>query len=133
MSVLAVVHDLGLLSPGSLTANDQPAEQSADTGADGEAQAEEHTGHLDPVAPVLAGIVLILLAAKVGGDLFERMGMPAVLGELAVGVILGNFALLFGTDVLEQLFKLPFSNFDRMRNRYRRNKWRGNNLQKEVS
>jgi len=107
LTVLAVVPDLGLLSPGSLTANDQPAEQSASTGVDGEKHAEEHTGHLDPVAPVLAGIVLILLAAKVGGDLFERMGMPAVLGELAVGVLLGNFALLFGTDVLEQIFNLP--------------------------
>jgi Kef-type K+ transport system membrane component KefB len=52
-------------------------------------------------------IVLILLAAKIGGDLFERMGMPAVLGELAVGVLLGNFTYLFGWDGFDQLFIAP--------------------------
>jgi len=54
---------------------------------------EDH-GHSSPVAPVLAAIVLILLMAKVGGDLFERVGMPAVLGELCVGIVLGNLAFL---------------------------------------
>ena len=53
-------------------------------------------GHVNPVAPVLAGIVIILLLAKIGGDLFERISMPAVLGELLVGVLLGNAALLTG-------------------------------------
>lgn len=53
-------------------------------------------GHTSPVAPVLAAIVLILLLAKVGGDIFERVGMPAVLGELIVGVVLGNMAFLTG-------------------------------------
>ena len=28
--------------------------------------------------------------AKAGGELFERLGMPAVLGELVVGIVLGN-------------------------------------------
>lgn len=37
-------------------------------------------------------IVLILLAAKIGGEIFERIGQPAVLGELLLGVIIGNMA-----------------------------------------
>lgn len=38
-------------------------------------------------------IAVILLAAKIGG-LVEKLGQPAVLGELVIGVILGNVALL---------------------------------------
>lgn len=60
-------------------------------------------GHADPVAPVLLAIVLILLMAKLGGDLFERVGMPAVLGELTIGVLLGNWLLLTGSDIFEFL------------------------------
>ncbi|MFO1096080.1 MAG: cation:proton antiporter [Planctomycetaceae bacterium] len=57
--------------------------------------AQDHGGgHTDPVAPVLAGIVIILLVAKIGGDLFERIGLPAVLGELTVGILLGNAAFI---------------------------------------
>ena len=38
-------------------------------------------------------IAIMLIAAKVGG-LVERFGQPAVLGELLVGVVLGNLALV---------------------------------------
>ena len=68
---------------------------------------EEHVGsrhaggHTDPVAEVLLAILIILFLAKVVGDLFERMGMPAVLGELTVGIILGNWALFTGSDVFD--------------------------------
>ncbi|MBI5761296.1 MAG: cation:proton antiporter [Planctomycetales bacterium] len=60
------------------------------------------TGHEDPVTPLLLGISIILLAAKIGGDLMVRLKQPAVLGELLVGVVLGNLAL-FGFDGLEFL------------------------------
>ncbi len=53
-------------------------------------------GHLDPVSEILLAITVILLAAKLAGDLFERIHMPAVLGELTVGVLLGNWVLLSG-------------------------------------
>ncbi len=43
-----------------------------------------------PVGPVLLGLAVILLAAKLGGELFARLKQPAVLGELAVGILLGN-------------------------------------------
>jgi Kef-type K+ transport system membrane component KefB len=54
-------------------------------------------GHKDPVSDILLAIVLILFSAKVCGDVFERVGLPAVLGELCVGVVLGNWALLTGS------------------------------------
>ena len=66
------------------------------------------TSHHDPVAPVLLYLALILVMAKLGGDLAARLGQPAVLGELVFGVILGNLPLLgiggswlapIGTDV----------------------------------
>jgi Kef-type K+ transport system membrane component KefB len=52
--------------------------------------------HHDPVAPVVLGLVVILLGAKFGGELFERIGQPAVLGELVVGVLIGNLDYLTG-------------------------------------
>lgn len=51
-------------------------------------------GHADPVAPVLLALVAILVAAKLGSEIFERLGQPAVLGELLAGVFLGNLILL---------------------------------------
>src|SRR5215217_3993585 len=49
-------------------------------------------GHgLDPF--VLAGLALIFVVAKVGGELFERMNQPAVLGELVAGMCVGALAL----------------------------------------
>ncbi len=56
--------------------------------------------HHDPVAAVVLFLAVILLAAKLGGDLASRAGQPAVLGELVVGIILGNLVLL-GYDGME--------------------------------
>jgi Kef-type K+ transport system membrane component KefB len=50
--------------------------------------------HGDPVAPVLLALALLLAGAKLGGDLAERAGQPAVLGELIVGMLLGNAHLV---------------------------------------
>jgi Kef-type K+ transport system membrane component KefB len=41
-------------------------------------------------ATLLAAIALILVAAKLFGDVFERIGMPPVLGELTAGIAIGN-------------------------------------------
>ncbi len=51
------------------------------------------SGHYDPVTPVLLALTVILAAAKLGGELFDRMKQPSVLGELLVGVLLGNLVL----------------------------------------
>ncbi len=49
-------------------------------------------GHADPVIPVAIELAVILVAARLGGDLAVRLGQPAVLGELLAGVVLGNLA-----------------------------------------
>src|SRR6185312_5346497 len=51
-------------------------------------------GHGGPVVPVLLGLVIVLGAAKLGGEIFERLGQPAVLGELVFGMVLGNLSLV---------------------------------------
>ncbi len=46
------------------------------------------------VAPVLLGLLVILVGAKIGGEVFARLKQPAVLGELLVGIFLGNLWIL---------------------------------------
>lgn len=55
---------------------------------------------LDPI--VLVGIAVILVVAKLVGELFERFNQPAVLGELLGGIILGNLTLV-GLTAVERL------------------------------
>lgn len=85
------------------TASSQQEEPAQATPAGEAGAAETHgaegehdpaAGHTSPVLPVLLGLVIILTGAKLGGALFERFHQPAVLGELIVGVVLGNLALL---------------------------------------
>ncbi|NNE66936.1 MAG: cation:proton antiporter [Pyrinomonadaceae bacterium] len=50
-------------------------------------------GHgLDPT--VLVGVAVILIASTMTGEVFEKFGQPAVLGELVAGIVLGNLVLL---------------------------------------
>ena len=58
------------------------------------------------VKPVLAAFVLILVGARLGGALFERLSLPPVLGELMVGVALGNLRLV-GVHALDGLAADP--------------------------
>ena len=58
--------------------------------------------HADPVGHVVLALAVILIAAKIGGDLAIRLGQPAVLGELCAGVVLGNLGLA-GFHGLERL------------------------------
>ena len=51
----------------------------------------EHGGD---VTPFLLALAVILLAARAGGEIFERLNQPAVLGELVFGILLGNLGLL---------------------------------------
>ncbi|NRA45125.1 MAG: cation:proton antiporter [Oligoflexales bacterium] len=50
--------------------------------------------HADPVAPILLGLVLLFAGAKLGGIIADRLSQPAVLGELVMGVMLGNLGLV---------------------------------------
>ena len=56
----------------------------------------------ESIVPFLFWMVVILVAAKFGGEVFERCGQPAVLGELVAGIVLGNMGL-FGVTFLESL------------------------------
>lgn len=69
------------------------ASSGGDPGAGGE-------GHGGPILDILLQLIVILLAAKLGGDLFERIKAPAVLGELVLGIAIGNLYLL-GFDGFE--------------------------------
>lgn len=51
---------------------------------------------------VLIGLACMLIVGKLGGEFFERIGQPAVLGELVGGIIIGNL-VLFGFLGLEPL------------------------------
>jgi Kef-type K+ transport system membrane component KefB len=48
---------------------------------------------------VLIGVALMIVVAKLGGELFERFKQPAVLGELVGGILVGNLALLGFTSI----------------------------------
>jgi Kef-type K+ transport system membrane component KefB len=63
--------------------------------------------HADPSALLVLALAVILVLSKLGGDLANRVGQPAVLGELAVGVILGNLTLV-GVMAFEPFKVDPF-------------------------
>ncbi|HEU4432151.1 MAG TPA: cation:proton antiporter [Pyrinomonadaceae bacterium] len=58
------------------------------------------THGLDPA--VLIGVAVMLVMAKLGGEIFERMGQSSVLGELGAGVLLGSL-VIFGFTRVEPL------------------------------
>jgi len=50
-------------------------------------------GH-DVISPLLLALAVVLAAAAAGGWLAERIRQPSVLGELVLGIVIGNLALL---------------------------------------
>lgn len=68
----------------------------------GETQNIGSTSQSDLIPSVIIGLAVVLIFAKLGGELFERFGQPAVLGELVVGIVVGNLAL-FGFNGAEFL------------------------------
>ena len=50
-------------------------------------------GAADPVASLLVALVAIFVATKLLGEIAQRFGQPAVLGELLAGVLLGGSVL----------------------------------------
>ena len=68
--------------------------------AAGEGTTGTETHGLDPA--VLIGVAIMLVLAKLGGEIFERVHAPAVLGELFAGLVLGNL-VIFGFNWAEPL------------------------------
>ncbi|HKJ10038.1 MAG TPA: cation:proton antiporter [Gammaproteobacteria bacterium] len=56
--------------------------------------------HSDPIAPVILGVTGILLFALAGRYGARKLGQPSVLGELVMGVIIGNVLYYFGFDFI---------------------------------
>lgn len=51
--------------------------------------------HSDPIAPILVALVGMTLAAAVGGRAVQKLGQAAVLGELLVGMLVGNLGYFY--------------------------------------
>lgn len=62
--------------------------------------------HADPVAALALALVVVLLVAKLGGEIAVRLKQPAVLGELLAGVVVGNLSLV-GLTGLDHLWTDP--------------------------
>jgi len=60
--------------------------------AAGEGPTGTESHGLDPA--VLIGVAVMLVIAKLMGEVFERLRQPAVLGELFAGILLGNLVIL---------------------------------------
>ena len=60
------------------------------------------------VADVLVDLFVVLLAAKLGDELFKRLGQPGLVGEIIAGVVVGPavFGLVEPSEVLEVFSEL---------------------------
>src|SRR5687767_8454557 len=67
-------------------------------------------GHTDPIAATALFLAIVLVAAKLGGELAMRLRQPAVLGELVAGVLLGNLTLV-GLNWFERIEADPSLEF----------------------
>lgn len=63
--------------------------------------------HGDPIAPVILGVTSILLFAIIGRFVARRLGQPTVVGELFMGILLGNIAWYLGVDLIIVLREGP--------------------------
>jgi Kef-type K+ transport system membrane component KefB len=70
------------------------------------ALASDGGSHADPVAPLALALVIVLVVAKLGGEVAVRLKQPAVVGELLAGVIVGNLSLV-GLSGLDHLWTDP--------------------------
>jgi len=57
-------------------------------------------GHSDPIAPVLLGVFGILFFALLGRLVARQFGQPSVLGELLIGITIGNLIYFLGGDFI---------------------------------
>jgi len=63
--------------------------------------------HGDPIAPVILGVTSILAFAIAGRVAARKLGQPTVLGELLMGILLGNIAWYLGIDLITVLREGP--------------------------
>ena len=59
----------------------------------------------DPLAILLAQIIMIILVARLFGWFFKKIGQPSVIGEIIAGIALGPSLLgLYFPDFFQALF-----------------------------
>jgi Kef-type K+ transport system membrane component KefB len=71
------------------------------------ASAATRLSHSDPIAPVILGVTGLLFVALVGRFSARKLGLPSVLGELTIGMIVGNLAYYFDFDLIFVLREGP--------------------------
>ncbi|HHT9116001.1 MAG TPA: cation:proton antiporter, partial [Candidatus Wunengus californicus] len=64
--------------------------------------------HKDPTHNVLLAVAIILIAAKIAGWMAGMLRLPAVVGKLIIGMILGNVFAFTGWDFFDFLRTMPF-------------------------
>jgi len=64
--------------------------------------------HQDPTHNVLLAVAIILIAAKIAGWMAGMLRLPAVVGKLIIGMILGNVFAFTGWDFFDFLRTMPF-------------------------
>lgn len=69
--------------------------------------AAEVANHVDPIAPVILGVTGILFFAVLGRFAARKFKQPSVLGELLMGIVMGNVAYWMGIDFIEVLRQGP--------------------------
>jgi Kef-type K+ transport system membrane component KefB len=67
----------------------------------------ELSSHADPIAPVILGVTSILFFAIIGRFIARYFGQPTVVGELFMGIVLGNIAWYAGFDLITVLREGP--------------------------
>ena len=63
--------------------------------------------HSDPIAPVILGVTGILAFAILGRVGARRLGQPTVVGELLMGILIGNVGWILGIDLIALLREGP--------------------------
>lgn len=74
--------------------------ENAEPNPKDQTESEQHdAGHSDPFSFILIELAIIILVAIIGRWAAIRFDQPAVLGELLIGVILGNVAYWLGSPL----------------------------------
>jgi len=66
-----------------------------------------HAPHSDPIAPVILGVTGILFVALIGRFSARKLGFPSVIGELMMGILVGNIAYYYQFDLVTVLREGP--------------------------
>lgn len=57
------------------------------------------TGHIDPAGPIILWVTMIFFFGVMGRYLAKRVNLPGVLGELLMGVLVGNACYFLGLQL----------------------------------